>query len=169
MKKLLFTFFLLPFLCSAHPIKMSLLYINYDADAKSVYMECRLFSDDLSFAIQQELAPPFPLNYGHLTEKQKYTVNEFINKHINVSFGDKKLRLEYYDYEYNSNTNVLTFKYDFPSISLIKGQKIFMSNSLFFKQFKFAQTNVFEVDIPKVAQSTIQCYYDDYAKTFTVK
>ena len=54
MKKIVVIFLLLfPFLIIAHPIRMSLLYIDYTPEDSSIYLECRLFGDDMKMAIEQ--------------------------------------------------------------------------------------------------------------------
>lgn len=161
------TLFLLPFIVAAHPIKMSLLYIEYEPDNKTVYMECRLFGDDLSMAIEEEMGTKIRL--GYWSDLEQDLINKFIKKHIKVSFGDQVYNLEYYDGDYNKSNNVVTLKYQFASIVLNAGEKITMSNDLFFKQFTYAQTNVFDLQIPKVAETTIECSMNNYTKTFTVK
>ena len=155
--------------CLSHPLKMSLLYINYNPSTKLTYVECRLFSDDFKLAIEEEMLPKVPINFANMSLEQKTTINNFINKHIKVIIGNVKLDLEFYDFIYNHFNNTLTLKYEYPSIKYNKGEKVVLTNSLLFKQFELAQINIFELDIPRVAKTTIRCFKDDYTETFTIQ
>lgn len=166
MKKII-TLLLFPFMVMAHPIKMSLLYINYTPEDKSAYLECRLFGDDLRMAIEQEMETRISLDGW--TEAEEGVVNNFIKKHVKVRFGSQDLTLDFNDYDYNSLNNVVTLRYEFSSLTLKTGEEVTMTNDLFFKQFTHAQTNVFQLEIPNVAEETIQCYMNDFTKTFTIK
>ncbi len=166
-KSIAILLFLFPIMVIAHPIKMSLIYIEYKPESKTVYVECRMFADDLSLAISQEVSKK--VSVGYWDDRERDIVNEFIKKHVKVKLGNKTLNLDFSEQDFDRSQNVVTLKYEFSSITLKAGEKVTMSNNLFFKQFKFAQTNVFQLEIPRVAQTTLQCYMDDYSKTFTVK
>ncbi len=159
---------LFPFLITAHPIRMSLLYIDYTPEDHSIYLECRLFGDDMKMAIEEEMSSTINLE-DYWTDTEQKTVNTFIKKHIKVSFGNRTLALDFNDYEYNSANNVVTLRYEFSSLILKTGEQVIMSNDLFFKQFRQDQTNIFQLEIPNVAETTIQCDMNNFTQIFTIE
>ena len=166
--KYLFAFlFLFPIILPAHPIKMSLFFIGYKTETNSGYVECRMFGDDLNLAIEEEMSQKISL--GYWSKEEEEIVNEFVNKHVQLSFGERTLLLDFYEQEFDPSNNVITLKYFIPSLPLNSGETIALTNSLFFKQFRQAQTNIFQLDIPNVAETTLHCYMNDYTKIFTIK
>ena len=166
-KTLLALIYLLPLLVMSHPIKMSMLYVEYKPESKSLVVECRLFGDDLTVAIEEEMGRKINLGYWGDTEQE--LVNSFIEKHVNIRFGSRVCNLQFYDYEYNRSNNLVTLRYEFNAIALQVGDKVVLTNSLFFKQFSYMQTNILQIQIPKVAETTVECSMNDYTKTYIVK
>lgn len=167
MKSILSLFLLFPLCILAHPIKMSLVHIQYNPETESVSIECRVFGDDLVLAIQEETSHKIKISNWNMEEEE--TVNSFMQNHVEVRFGKKLLNLDYTDIDYNASNNVISFFYRFSSISIKSGDKVSMKNDLFFKQFDFAQTNIFQLEIPQIHESNITCDKNNYSKEFIIK
>ncbi len=140
--------------------------MDYMDDDKMLFVECRFFADDFALAVEDETNQPIrTYNWSFKEQEQAST---FIKKHIKIKFGDNKLNLDPYEVFFDKPQKVVTLRYQF-NIELIEGQEIFFSNNILFDQFGYAQTNVLQIEIPRVAETMIQSDLDDYTLTFKVK
>ena len=167
MKKFLLVFFLIQSLTLlAHPLKMSLIYIDYTDEDHSLFIEFRLFADDLALAVKEEMGTTIELY--NWSPDDKLTVNKLVNQHVQITFGKNHLNLEPYELIFEKEQKVVTMRYEYQPIQLITGEKVHIVNDLFFKQFSYGQTNVLQIEIPRVAETMIQSDLDDYSITFTI-
>ena len=166
-KNLLASLILFPIIVMSHPIKMSLIYLDYSPDNKSVFIECRFFADDLSYAIQEETKQK--IRYYNWSIEEEKIVDQFVNKHIRIDFSGKQLRLEPYQRQFDKSQKVVTIRYELTNVFLHDQKDIIVTTSMFFAQFGYMQTNVLQVYIPYVAETTIQSDQDHHTTTFKVK
>jgi hypothetical protein len=166
MKNLLVLLLLIPSLALAHPIKMSLIYMDYTGDDHTLFLEFRLFADDLAMAVQEEMGTKIQLYKWSLEDR--LTVNNFINKHVKITFGQQNLNLDPYEFFFEKDQKVVTMRYEYKPITLVTGQQVTVKNDLFFKQFSYGQTNVLQIEIPRVAETMIQSDLDNSSITFTI-
>lgn len=168
MKKLISLLLFLPLgVLFAHPIKMSLIYMDYDANDQSLFIECRLFSDDLTLGIEEELKQS--IGEFNWTLKENELVNRFINQHIQISIGEQQLVFTPYETIFDKPQKVVFLRYEFHPIALIEGQKVTITNDILFNQFQYGQTNVLQIEIPRVAETMMQSDMDNYSITFKIK
>ena len=166
MKKILVILFLLPVALLAHPLKMSLVYMDYMDDDKILFVECRFFADDFALAVEDETNQPIKTYNWSVDEQNRASV--FIKKHIKIKFSERNLNLDPYEVFFDKSQKVVTLRYQF-NLELIDGDEMFFSNNILFKQFGYAQTNVLQIEIPRIAETMIQSDQDDYTLTFKVK
>ena len=168
MKKLTVILLLIPFIVSAHPIKMSLFFVNYSPETASANLECQLFAGDLVHAIADEMEVYIDPR-GEWSEVDQKIVNAFIKKHVEIKFGSQDLQLDYATSNYNPANQVITLTYEFSALNLSTGEEVVVSNDLFFKQHGRIQSNIFQLQIPRVVKTTVTCYMNDYSKAFAVR
>ena len=167
MKNIIVLLFLTPFITLAHPLKMSFFNVKYTPETDSVFIELRAFSNDMSDAIKQEMQKE--ISFENWTGEYDSVLNEFIKKHTLIKFGDKQLNLEFYQYDYDSSKDLIIMKYQFSAIPLKKGDKVILSNRLLIKQYGPEQVNIFRIQIPQVANTTVTCFKDYDTQTFIMK
>ena len=151
----------------AHPIRMSMVYMEYDETDESLFIECRFFTDDLTLGIEDELNKK--IGEFNWAQKEAQVVDEYINQHIKIGIGNKELNLQPYETFFNKSQRAVFLRYEYKGIKLIAGEKFFVSNDILFKQFQYGQTNVLQIEIPRVAFTMMQSDMDNYEITFTIK
>ena len=140
--------------------------MDYMEDGNTLFVECRFFADDFALAVADETNTA--IRTFNWTLDEQSVASKFIKNHIQIRFGDKKLNLEPYEIFFDKPQKVVTLRYEF-TLKLTEGQEVFFSNDILFKQFGYAQTNVLQIEIPRVAETMIQSDQDDYSLTFKVK
>lgn len=166
LKSLLFALFFFPLMALAHPLKMSFMYVKYHPESETVQLNCRVFGEDLERAVEEELGQK--VGVLDWTLEERTLINTFFNKHVKISFGGVDFQLEVKDTNYDRWNDLLTLNYEFSAIKLKQGDEISIANDLFFKQFKGEQSTIYELDIPKVVSTTVECTVHDYKQIFTV-
>ena len=141
--------------------------MEYDANDQTLFIECRLFTDDLTLAIEDEYEKN--INQFDWSWEHGQVVNQFINQHVQISIGNQNLLFDPYETIFDKTQKVVFLRYEFRPIELIKGQKLIVTNDLLFKQFNYGQTNVLQIESPSIAETMIQSDMDDYTITFNIK
>ncbi len=129
-----------------HPIKLTASLIEYNADAKTIKMECKVFIDDFEKSINKTLAKN--INVSNLSKEDKVGIEDYFEKYYNITVNGKKLTLNYKASEVMKEYNVLTIKFSENSLAIKKGDKILIENTLFFEEFGYMQSNRITIRIP---------------------
>ena len=156
-----------PLVAIAHPLKMSLVYMEYDTTDQSLFVECRFFTDDLSLAIEEEMA--VRISEFNWSPEDEMVVNQYINQHVQLSIGDHLFKFEPYEVIFERDQKVVFLRYEFRPVLLIAGQQMTISNDALFRQFQYGQTNVLQIEIPRIAETMMQSDMDNYTQTFKIK
>jgi hypothetical protein len=129
-----------------HPIKLTASLIEYEATTKSLKMECKVFIDDFEKSINKTLAKN--INVSTLTKADKDGIEDYFEKYYNITVNGKKLPLKYKASEVMKEYNVLTIKFSENTITVKKGDKLLIENTLFFEEFGYLQSNRITIRIP---------------------
>lgn len=84
---------------SGHPFYVSVLQIDHNAQAKTLEVSCKLFTDDF----EKQLRTVYHVHVDLLDAKQKPVmermVNDYIQKHLKISVEGKPVALNFLGYE----------------------------------------------------------------------
>lgn len=124
-------------LFSAHDFYLSLTEINHNAETKSLEISVKLFTDDLSLALERSGAPKMELG----TENEPPEANEFIEvylqKHLSLSVNGKSI-----NYIYLGKEAELDATWCYLEIQNVRKVKTLqVKNTIFFDEFD-SQTNM---------------------------
>ena len=148
--KLYQTFLLLGVLLSfssfKHPVKLTSSLIEYNPETSSMRVQCRVFIDDFERSINQMLAKD--INVSDLTEKDKTGIENYFELFYYITVNDEEIPLKYKASKVYEKYNVLDIEFSENVLTLKKGDRFFIENTLFFEEFKDLQSNRITVDIP---------------------
>ena len=122
-----------------HPLKLSASLIEYNQGAKNIRMECRVFIDDFEKCINKIL--PSNINVFNLTNTDQKGIEYYFNKYYLIKINGKKIPLKYQSSEVNRGYNTLTIKFSETPLSLKKGDKVWVKNTILFEEFGYSQVN----------------------------
>lgn len=131
------------FSSSNHPIKLTASLIEYNPEANSIRMECRVFIDDFEDSIHKK-----GFDVLNLTEEDKEEIEYFFDTYYHIKVNGKKLPLNYKSSEIIKDHNVLVIKFTENDITIKNGDQLFIENKLFFEQFGYLQSNRITLRIP---------------------
>lgn len=129
-----------------HPVKLTACLVEYQKDKKVVHAELKVFIDDFLASVKK--AKGVSININNVKEKEAIVINQYINDDFKILLNEKEVNLSYNDLEINPQFNVAIFKFDFKVQELKKGMAIEVSNSLFFKDFGYMQSNRCTLRVP---------------------
>jgi len=122
-----------------HPLKLSASLIEYNQGAKSIRMECRVFIDDFERCINPTL--PSNINVFDLGPTDQEGIENYFSKNYLIEVNGERIPLEYQSSEVNKAYNTLTIKFSETPLSLKKGDKVWVKNTLLFEKFRYSQVN----------------------------
>ena len=129
-----------------HPIKLTASLIEYEPKTNSLRMECKVFIDDFEKSINKTL--PKNINVSNLTKEDIKGLEDYFDTYLKISFNGKELPIKYKTSEVLREYNVLTVKFTDHLIKIKKGDKLEISNTLFFTEFGYIQSNRMTIRIP---------------------
>ena len=130
----------------SHPIKLTSSLIEYNPETTRIEMECRVFIDDFVYSINDTLTKN--INLSNLSEEDKKGIEAYFEKHFVITINDKKFPLKYRLSKVMEEYNVFSVKFSEAISAIKKGDQICISNTLFFKEYDFLQSNKITVRIP---------------------
>lgn len=148
--------FLLTILFSAsftvtHPLKLTTSLIEYNTEAESLKMECRVFIDDFLLSLER------PINLSQpSTAEQKYIEEHFATNYV-IMLNNQTYRFKLESSQTMEEQNVFIMKFTIDSININSGDQLCIKNQLFFKDFEFLQSNKVTVRIPTIVK---QLYFE---------
>ncbi|MEM7037914.1 MAG: DUF6702 family protein [Bacteroidota bacterium] len=141
-----------------HPLKLSASLIKYDDEAKSIRMECRVFIDDFERCINQTLSSD--INVSNLSTEDKRGIENYFCESYLITVNGTKLPLNYESSEVNSGYNTLTINFSETPLSLKKGDKVWVKNTILFEEFQYTQVNRITLHLlPLLAEHNHQAEY----------
>lgn len=127
-----------------HPIKLTSSQIKYDATAKTLKMECKVFIDDFAPVINTGLF--LRARNGELTVDDKNGIERYFQEKYRIFVNHRKLSLTFKDYTIQEN--VMSIEFDENHVALKKGDEIYIENELLFEEFDYKQSNWMTIRIP---------------------
>ncbi len=144
----------------AHPLKLSASLVNYDPEAKTIQLECKVFRDDFERSLSRAILKGKDPSTIKKEDKSKI-VDAFFKKYYTITYNGRKLPLNLQSSKYLSGHNVLILRFKPSKVTLRKGDNLTITNTLFFQDFGYAQSNRITVRIPTFSMN------DNYVATFT--
>lgn len=136
----------LVFSSTSHPIKLTSSLLEYKQATGELSYECKVFIDDFENAINKTLSKKIAIQKP--TQEDIAGINRHFGNHVKIFINGKVLPMMYKSSEVIKSANVYIIRFKDIPIKLKKGDKIQISNSLFFEEFEYAQTNFILVKIP---------------------
>ncbi|WP_435578467.1 DUF6702 family protein [Gilvibacter sp.] len=136
---------------TTHPIKLTSSLLSYDDSAKKLTLECKVFIDDFSPAINGVLQ--FNIQKGALTDTDIKGIEAYFKEKYVIQINGKTLPLKIKDYEIELKANVLTLHFENKGITLKKNDKIKVENSMLFESFGHLQSNWMTFKFPPLLRS----------------
>lgn len=145
-----------------HPIKLTASLIEYDLNSTSLKTECKIFMDDFEKSINKTLTKN--INLSDLTKEDKTGIEDYFEKHFNITVNGKYLPLKFKASEVLKEYNVITIKFVENKLKIKKGDKLLIENTLFFEEFGYMQSNRITVRIPPfIAEDNHEAVVNNYA------
>lgn len=144
-----------------HPIKLTASLIEYDTNTANLKSECKVFIDDFEKSINKTLTKN--INLSDLTKEDKTGIEDYFEKHFNITVNGKILPLKYKASEILKEYNVITIKFVENKLKIKKGDKLLIENTLFFEEFGYMQSNRITVRIPPfIAEDNHEAVVNNY-------
>jgi len=129
-----------------HPIKLTASLIEYDVKNKRLKMECKVFMDDFEKSINKTLAKN--INLSNLSKEDMKGIGNYFGNHYKIILNNKTLPIKYESSELLNKYNIITIKFTANVVKIKKGDKLIISNALFFAEFGSIQSNRMTIRIP---------------------
>ena len=132
---------------TSHPLKATASLVEYDPKAKTLAVECKVFRDDFQGSLSNSTLKDIDPETLTKADKKKIIEDHF-RKHYIINHNGKTVPLELESSKYLREYNVLVMRFKPQALSLRKGDKLFIKNTLFFDDFGYMQSNRVVVRIP---------------------
>jgi len=129
-----------------HPIKLTASLIEYDVKNIRLKMECKVFMDDFEKSINKTLAKN--INLSNLSKEDMKGIGNYFGNHYKIILNNKTLPIKYESSELLNKYNIITIKFTANVVKIKKGDKLIISNALFFAEFGSIQSNRMTIRIP---------------------
>jgi hypothetical protein len=129
-----------------HPLKFTALLVEYNQDKKVLQMQCKVFCDDFSLSLNKHRADDIDIN--KLSKNDHKIIANYLNDYVKVLINNKPIILTLKSTEVSAQENIITFKFLDNPLIFNKGDKLQISNTLFFEDFSYMQLNRLLVTIP---------------------
>jgi len=148
-----------------HPIKLTASLIDYDVKNSSLKMECKVFIDDFEKSINKTLTKN--INLSNLSKEDIKGIDDYFENYFTIILNSKALPIKYKSSEVLKDYNVFALKFSDNVVKIKKGDKLEISNTLFFSEFDYMQSNRMTIRIPPFIvednyESTINNYLIPY-------
>ena len=142
--------------------------MEYDPKTKALRMECKVFRDDFERSLSRTTLKG--IDPSTIKQEEKYGIVEsFFKKYYTISHNGKVIPLKLNGTQYIKGHNVLILSFKPKKLHLKKGDELTISNSLFFEDFGYAQTNRVTVRIPPFSLDHNQvATFANYKFSFTL-
>lgn len=127
--KWLIVFSLTGFVKTHHPIFVSVTEINHNAANKTLEISCKIFTDDFEQTLRQQNKTTVDLLNPVNKQAMNVLVNNYIQKHLQVSADDKKLALQFLGFE-QQEEGIISY-FEVKNIATVK--KLDVTNTLLYE------------------------------------
>ena len=142
-----FVVLLLSSLTSAHPLKLSASLVQYEPDNKSIRVECKVFMDDFELSLSRSVLKGVDVSTVKREERPKI-IEAYFKAFYKIHVNGKRIPLNYAAVIPLREQNVLVIRFKPVPLTIKKGDRLDIENSMFFRDFGPAQTNRIAVRIP---------------------
>ena len=142
-----FVVLLLSSLTSAHPLKLSASLVQYEPDNKSIRVECKVFMDDFELSLSRSVLKGVDVSTVKREERPKI-IEAYFKEFYKIHVNGKRIPLNYAAVIPLREQNVLVIRFKPVPLTIKKGDRLDIENSMFFRDFGPAQTNRIAVRIP---------------------
>lgn len=97
--KWLIVFTLTGFSSTHHPIFVSVTQIEHNATDKTLEISCKIFTDDFEQTLRQQNNTKVDLLDTAYKQAMNVLVNNYIQKHLQLTVDDKKVAMQFLGYE----------------------------------------------------------------------
>ena len=131
---------------TSHPLKATASLVEYDPKAKTLAVECKVFRDDFQGSLSNSTLKDITRRHSPkpIRKRLSRTISKTLHHQPQRKNGSPRARSSKYLREYN----VLVMRFKPQALSLRKGDKLFIKNTLFFDDFGYMQSNRVVVRIP---------------------
>jgi len=129
-----------------HPIKLTASLIEYDVKTKCLKMECTIFMDDFEKSINKTLEKN--INLSNLSKEDMKGIGNYFGNHFKIILNSNTLPIKYESSEVLNEYNIIRIKFKDNGVKIKKGDKLLISNALFFTEFGSIQSNRMTIRIP---------------------
>lgn len=120
--KWLIVFSLTSFIKTQHPIFVSVTEINHNATNKSLEISCKIFTDDFEQTLRQQNKTTVDLINPIYRKAMNVSVNNYIQKHLQVKADDKMVVMEFLGFE-QQEEGVISF-FEVKNITAVKKMEV---------------------------------------------
>ena len=149
-----------------HPIKLTSSMIRYDANAKNIVVECKVFIDDFAPVISNSLLKS--INQANLTKDDLSSIENYFITNFKISINDKKLPWKIESYDISERQNVLTLVFSKTAVTLKKGDDVKIHNTMLFETFGDIQSNWMTLRFPPLLKDynfETNTFKESYSRT----
>ena len=136
-----------PSVASSHPLKLSASLIEYDPETKTLRVECKVFIDDFERSLSR-----WVLNGASVStipkDQKPQIIEAYFKKFYSILVNGRRLPLQYDSVTPLFRANVLIIAFKRNVLSIKKGDRLQIQNSMFFQDFGAMQSNRIAVRIP---------------------
>lgn len=129
-----------------HPIKLTASLIEYDVKTSSLKMEFKVFIDDFEKSINKTLTKN--INLSDLSKDDIKGIDDYFDDYFKITLNSKALPVKYKSSELLKEYNIFTIKFTDNVVKFKKGDNLEISNTLFFTEFGYVQSNRMTIRIP---------------------
>jgi len=129
-----------------HPIKLTASLIEYDVKTSSLKMECKVFIDDFEKSINKTLTKN--INLSDLSKEDIKGIDDYFEIYFKIVLNSKALPVKFKSSQLIKEYNVFTIKFTDNVLKIKKGDKLEITNTLFFTEFGYIQSNRMTIRIP---------------------
>ena len=152
------------FLSFGHPIKLTSSIIRYDSETQIINMECKVFIDDFSPAIDPNIEQR--VNNKSLSSDDLLRIENYFNTNYKIFIDGDKLPLVINNYKVANN--VMTLSFSISNITLKIGNKLNIENELLFEKFPDLQSNWMTIQIPPfIPNYNFESKFENYIYSHT--
>ena len=143
----------------SHPLKLTASLVEYDPETKSLRMECKVFRDDFERSLNKSMLKGIDPSTIKKEDRKKL-VESFFENFYTINYNGQKLPLKLESSKHLVGHNVIVMRFAANKLKLRKGDNLTITNTLFFQDFGYAQSNRITVRIPPFSID------DNYVATF---
>lgn len=141
-----------------HPFYVSVTEINHNAEAKTLEISCKVFSDDIEQVLEKNYKATLDITTGKDKSNFDKYIPDYFSKNLIISIDGKPVKLNYVGYETEKESAHCYFEVE--NISSLK--KMDISNSILY-DFIDSEINIMHITVKGTRKSSKVAYPDKNA------